>query len=203
METTDIFIVSIALSFLEHHKIGIMQYIDFPDWLHSFSDIHWRSLHGLSWHDTSFPLNTGYTTTYFVYSPTEGHLNCFQSLEIMNKAAANNHLQIYVGSYIFTPGGTNGRQPTASSGNLGDVGSIHRLGISSGGGHGNRLQYSCLENPQGQRSLTDYSPWGCTESDMTEQLSTAHCINLPLSYSLSNSIYSFRITAFSPPVLCI
>ena len=147
METTDIFIVSIALSFLEHHKIGIMQYIDFPDWLHSFSDIHWRSLHGLSWHDTSFPLNTGYTTTYFVYSPTEGHLNCFQSLEIMNKAAANNHLQIYVGSYIFTPGGTNGRQPTASSGNLGDVGSIHRSGISSGGGHGNLFQYSCPENP--------------------------------------------------------
>ena len=24
----------------------------------------------------------------------------------------------------------------------------------------------------GQRSLVDYSPWGCEESDMTEQLST-------------------------------
>ena len=35
MEITDIFIVSITLSFLEHHKIGIIQYVDFPDWLHS------------------------------------------------------------------------------------------------------------------------------------------------------------------------
>ena len=26
------------------------------------------------------------------------------------------------------------------------------------GGHGNPLQYSCLENPQGQRSLAGYSP---------------------------------------------
>ena len=33
------------------------------------------------------------------------------------------------------------------------------------------LQYSCLENPHGHRSLASYSPWGCKESDMTEQLS--------------------------------
>ena len=35
------------------------------------------------------------------------------------------------------------------------------------------LQYSCLENPHGQRSLAGYSPWGYKESDMTEGLSTA------------------------------
>ena len=29
----------------------------------------------------------------------------------------------------------------------GDVGSIPGLGTSSGGGHGNPRQYSCLENP--------------------------------------------------------
>ena len=28
-----------------------------------------------------------------------------------------------------------------------------------GGGHGNPLQYSCLENPRGQRSLAGYGPW--------------------------------------------
>ena len=27
-------------------------------------------------------------------------------------------------------------------------------------GHGNPLQYSCLKNPHGQRSLEGYSPWG-------------------------------------------
>ena len=31
--------------------------------------------------------------------------------------------------------------------NAGDVGSIPGLGRSPGGGHGNPLQYSCLENP--------------------------------------------------------
>ena len=29
-----------------------------------------------------------------------------------------------------------------------------------GGGHGNPLQYSCLENPHGQRNLVGYSPLG-------------------------------------------
>ena len=32
----------------------------------------------------------------------------------------------------------------------------------------NPLQYSCLENPHGQRSRVGYSPWGCKESDTTE-----------------------------------
>ena len=50
---------------------------------------------------------------------------------------------------------------------------IPELRISPGGGHGNPLQYSCLENPHGQRSLVGYSPWGHKESDKTEQLSTA------------------------------
>ena len=44
---------------------------------------------------------------------------------------------------------------------------------SQGGGHGNSLQYSCLEHPHGQRSLAGYSPWGHKELDITEWLSTA------------------------------
>ena len=34
----------------------------------------------------------------------------------------------------------------ANAGDTGDVGSILRLGRSPGGGKGNQLQYSCLEN---------------------------------------------------------
>ena len=34
------------------------------------------------------------------------------------------------------------------------------LGRSPGGGHGNPLQYSCLENPMDKRSLVGYSPQG-------------------------------------------
>ena len=58
--------------------------------------------------------------------------------------------------------------------NAGDPGLIPGLGSSPGEGHGNPLQYSCLENPHGQRSLAGYSPWGHKQLDMTEQLSTAH-----------------------------
>ena len=48
------------------------------------------------------------------------------------------------------PGGSDSK--TASC-NAGDLGSIPGLRRSPRGGHGNPLQYSCLENPHGQRSL--------------------------------------------------
>ena len=72
-------------------------------------------------------------------------------------------LTCQVGSVVKNP-------PTSA----GDVASIPGLGRSLGAGNGNPLQSSCLENPHGQRSLVGYSPWGCKELDMTEQLSTAH-----------------------------
>ena len=50
----------------------------------------------------------------------------------------------------------------------GDLGLIPGLGRSRGVGKGNPLQYACLENPHGQRSLVGYSPWGRKESDTTE-----------------------------------
>ena len=55
----------------------------------------------------------------------------------------------------------------------GDLGLIPGLGRSPGGRHGNPLQCSCLENPQGQRSLAGYSPWGRKESGTTEGLNTS------------------------------
>ena len=55
-----------------------------------------------------------------------------------------------------------------NAGDTGDSGSTSGLGSSPGGRHGNSLQYSCLENPHGQRSLEGYHPWGCKESDTTE-----------------------------------
>ena len=39
------------------------------------------------------------------------------------------------------------KNPPASAGDKRDVGSIPGLGRCPGGGHGNPLQYSCLENP--------------------------------------------------------
>ena len=45
----------------------------------------------------------------------------------------------------------------AMLGATGDVGSILELRRSPRGGHGNPLQYSCLENLHGQRRLVGYS----------------------------------------------
>ena len=50
---------------------------------------------------------------------------------------------------------------------------VPELGWSPGRGHGNPFQYSCLENPQGRRSLVGCKPRGHKESNMTERLSTA------------------------------
>ena len=57
---------------------------------------------------------------------------------------------------------------------VGDLGLIPGLGRSPGGGNGSPLQYSCLENLPGQRSLMGYSPWGHTEWNTTKWLSTYH-----------------------------
>ena len=61
--------------------------------------------------------------------------------------------------------------------NAGDRGSTPRLGRSPGEGkkNGYPLQYSCLENSMDKGAwqvtvLRLQSPWGCKESDMTEQL---------------------------------
>ena len=55
----------------------------------------------------------------------------------------------------------------ANTGDIRDMGRIPGLGRFPGGGHGNSLQYSCLENSM-KRDLVGYSPWGCKESDTTE-----------------------------------
>ena len=63
------------------------------------------------------------------------------------------------------PGVSVGKDSTCQAG---DSGLIPGLGRSPGAGHGNPLQYSCLENPHGQRSLVGYRPWDHEESDTIE-----------------------------------
>ena len=52
-----------------------------------------------------------------------------------------------------------------NAGDTRDPCSIAGLGRSPGGGNGNPLQYSCLENSMDKRSLMGYSLWGCKELD--------------------------------------
>ena len=50
-------------------------------------------------------------------------------------------------SIMGFPGGAS-LNPPASTGDIRDVGSVPRSGRCCGGGHGNPLQHSCLENPR-------------------------------------------------------
>ena len=59
-------------------------------------------------------------------------------------------------------------QMAESACHAGDLGLIPGLGRFSEGGHDNPLQYSCLENPHGQRDLVGCGPWGRKESDTAE-----------------------------------
>ena len=70
-------------------------------------------------------------------------------------------------------GGSDDKESTY---NAGDLSSIPGLDRSPGGGHGNPLQHSCLENSLGQKSLAGYSPWGPKEAETAEQPSTAQTL---------------------------
>ena len=59
------------------------------------------------------------------------------------------------------PGGSDGK---ASVYNAGDLGSIPGSGRFPGEGNGNPLQYSCLENPHGWRSLVQATVHGVAKS---------------------------------------
>ena len=76
------------------------------------------------------------------------------------------------------PGGSDGKE---SACNAGDWCLTPRLGRSPGEGNGHPPQCSCLENPQGQRSLEGYSPWSRKEPDTTERRSLS-AVHLPLPF---------------------
>ena len=57
------------------------------------------------------------------------------------------------------PGGSDGKEFTCNAGNLG---SIPELGRFPRGGHGNPLQYPCLENPM------DRGAWKATVHGVTK-----------------------------------
>ena len=61
--------------------------------------------------------------------------------------------------FLGFPGGSDGKNSPC---NAEDLGSIHDLGRSLRGGHGNPLQYSCLENPW------DRGAWWATVHGITK-----------------------------------
>ena len=68
--------------------------------------------------------------------------------------------------------------PLANGEDKGNTGSIPGSGRHLGGGNGNPLQYSSLENPL-DRGAWWASPWGRKESDITEHTTPAKLYHLP------------------------
>ena len=103
---------------------------------------------------------------------------------LMSPSISLNFL-IYISRIIWCglPRWLSGEEPACQCRKTGEANSVPGIGRSPGGGNGNPLQYSCLENP------TDRGAWWATvhevtESDMISWLSTAqhksygeHCFN--------------------------
>ena len=70
--------------------------------------------------------------------------------------------------YMFVEGLPWWLSSKESACNAGCAGSIPGLERPPGGGHGNPLQYSCLENPHGSSSLVGYCLSGFKELDTIE-----------------------------------
>jgi len=81
--------------------------------------------------------------------------------------------------FLGFPGSSDGKESACNAENLGLIPELER---SPGGGHGNPLQYSCLENPHGWRSLVGYTPQGHKESDTTEQLNKSTACHVCILY---------------------
>ena len=68
------------------------------------------------------------------------------------------------------------KNPPENAGDIRDLGSIPGLGRSPGGGHGNPLQYVCLENPMDRGAWEDTVHRVAKSPTQLEQLSRYTCI---------------------------
>ena len=101
------------------------------------------------------------------------------TLAISSLLIHKHDVSLYLFRSLISWGFPGGSASKESACNVGDPGLIPGLGRSPEEGNNYPLQYSCLENPHGQRSLAGYSPWARKESNMTEQLTldfSQHCV---------------------------
>ena len=94
------------------------------------------------------------------------------------------------------------KNPPANAGNIRDSSSIPGLGRSPGGGHGNPLQYSCLENTM-DRGAWGYSPQGCKDLDVTETIQHADMLEGKEQDFSERHLSSFKCQVFPSSTLSI
>ena len=93
----------------------------------------------------------------------------------------------------LSPGGSDGKESACYAG---DTGSIARSGGSPGGGNGNPLQYSCLENSMDRGTWRSTVHWDHKESDTTERLTLSSRADYKYKYTycLNSNLKTFSDT---------
>ena len=71
------------------------------------------------------------------------------------------------------------KKPPANEGDMRDAGSVPGSGRSPGGGHGNSLQYSCLENPMDRGGWWATFPGVAKSQTQLNRLSMHACMLRP------------------------
>ena len=92
-------------------------------------------------------------------------LNCWMTTEAPVSVFYLECLKTYFQTFLGFPGGSESKESTC---NAQDPGSIPGPGRSPGRGHGDPLQYSCLENPMDGGAWRATVHGGCKESDKSE-----------------------------------
>ena len=105
------------------------------------------------------------------YSGLENSMDC--SPLDRKEAGMTERLSLHQITREGFPGGAVVKNPPTDAGNLRDLSLIPGSGRSPGGGHGNPLLCSCLENPHGQRSLAGYGVTKAGHACVTKH-STTH-----------------------------
>ena len=145
-------------------------------------------------------------------------LPVFLNFSYSNRCAL--HLTVLICNSPGFPGGSDCKESACNAGDIRDTGSIPGSWKSLRGGHGNPLQYSCLENaldrgaggPQStgpQRVRHDWKDWVqlSTHHSWTVCLKMAKELNftfflkkLPLKKQTKNSTYAFTVWPRNPPL---
>lgn len=93
--------------FQTFHTNGITQYVTFCVCFLSLSMICSRLIHTVAYTSTVFVSMAEYYSIVCIYHilfshfSIDGHLNCFHFITIMNDAAMNIHVQLFICTYIF------------------------------------------------------------------------------------------------------
>ena len=136
-------------------------------------------------------LSGGFFTLNHLGSPIYTHLHIYN----LNLSTGTSQVVLVV------------KNPAANAGNIRDTSSIPGLGRSSGGGHGNPLQYSCLENPT-DRGVWQVTVYGLARvrhnwSDLAHtSVYTVFCLWDHIKYVLSAVFFFFSIYDFAFSYQC-